>query len=370
MNLTDISRFRMHNQQLAETSFEQPEEVVSFFGAIQAQDYSAAKWAVALRSKCLTNSLIDQAFAEGKLLRTRILRPTWHFVTPADIRWMLELTAPSIQKLNANWYRTLGLDKEVFVKADAVISKVLSGGKQLTRSDIARHLKQSNIGIDLNNLRLAMIMLHAELDGVVCSGALKGKEHTYALLDERISHPRELTRDVALGELANRYFVSRGPATIKDFVWWSSLSTTEARRGLEIVASQLLHETIGGHDYWFVAPENVKSSIARMHLLPNYDEYIVGYTERSAIFDVSYASGLDARHNPLFQPTVVIDGRVEGTWKRTLLKTKVRITAKPFTKLPSSKKEDLTKAVAKYSKFIELPAELVIEDYPNMPSAN
>ncbi len=219
MNLEEISRLRLVNQHIPAASFEYPEEVVSWFGAMQAQDYSAAKWAVALRSTSLTDKSLDEAFADGKILRTHVLRPTWQFVTPADIHWMLQLSAQRIHQQMAHWYRGSGLDNTLFKKTNAIIAKTLHGNKQLTRPEIASALKQSNIGVELNNLRLTFIVLHAEVEGVICSGALKGKQHTYALLEERAPQTKKLTNDEALAELTKRYFLSHGPATIKDYSW-------------------------------------------------------------------------------------------------------------------------------------------------------
>jgi Winged helix DNA-binding domain len=371
MKLEDVSRLRMQNQHLYENSFKHPDDVVSWFGAMQAQDYSAAKWAVSLRSKNLSNSSLDQYFGEGKILRTHVLRPTWHFVTPADIRWMLQLTTPHICMQVIHWYRSLGLTDEVFTKTDAVLTEALKCSKQLTRSNLAEPLRQSGINVELNNLRLTFIMLHAELEGIICSGALQGKEHTYALLDERVPQTKLLTHDEALAELTERYFRSHGPATVKDYTWWSSLPVADAKHGIEMVGSELRHEKMGGQDYWFFAHEDINQfSIAASYLLPNFDEYIIGYSDRSAIFDVSYASGLDARHNPLFQHTVVMDGRIVGTWKRTIQKTKVIVTVKPFVKLDNSEQECLRKAMMGYGRFMGLPAELVIENASTKPLEN
>jgi hypothetical protein len=344
---------------------------VSWFGAIQAQDYSFAKWAVSLRSKNLSNSSLDQSFGEGKILRTHVLRPTWHFVTPADIRWMLQLTAPHIRVQVFHWYRSLGLTDEVFTKTDAVLTEALKCGKQLTRSNLDELLKQSGINVGLNNLRLTFIMLHAEIEGIICSGALQGKEHTYALLDERVPKTKLLTHDGASAELTGRYFRSHGPATVKDYTWWSSLPVAEAKHGIEMVGSELRREKIGGQDSWFFAPEDVNQfSIDTSYILPNFDEYIIGYSDRSAIFDESYASGLDARHSPLFQHTIVMDGRIAGTWKRTLQKSKAIVFVKPFVKLDNSKQESLRKAVTGYGRFMDLHTELVMENPSTKPLTN
>ena len=364
MNLGDVIRLRIHNQCIVETVFERPEEVISWFGAVQAQDYLAAKWSVGLRSNGLSESSLDLALAEGKILRTHVLRPTWHFVTQADIGWMLELSAQRVHKQMAHWYRSASLDNAFFKKTNRIIANTLQGGKQLTRSEIASLLKQSNVGVEINNLRLTFIMLHAEVDGIICSGALKGKAHTYAFLDDRVTKTKKLTHEESLVELTKRYFVSRGPATVKDYAWWSSLSMAEAKAGVEMVTPKLAHEIINKQDYSFFGNENFRAdSSEAVYLLPNFDEYIIGYTDRSAIFESPYASGLDARHNPLFQNTIVTDDRIVGTWKRILQKNKVSIVAKPFLKLPDSKLELLMQAVMRYSRFIEKPVDLVIDTH-------
>ncbi len=361
MNFQDITRIRLANQHIPTASFERPEEVVLWFGSMQAQDYSAAKWAVALRSTSLTDKSLDEAFADGKILRTHVLRPTWQFVTPADIYWMLQLSAQRIHQQMAHWYRASGLDTVLLKKTDAIIAKILQGNKQLTRPEIASVLKQSNIGVELNNLRLTFIMLHAEVEGVICSGALTGKQHTYALLDERAPQTKKLTHDEALAELTKRYFLSHGPATIKDYSWWSGLSTARAKDSVEMLEPKLDRAVIDEKEYFFIASENNKSSSnAGVYLLPNFDEYIIGYAERSDIFDSSLAAGLDARHNPLFQNTILIDGQIIGTWKHTFQKSKVTVTAKPFIKLQKSDQELLKEAMVRYSEFMNLQMELVI----------
>ena len=250
MTKRDIAQQRLHNQHITHRTFGKPGDVVEWLGAVQAQDFAAAKWAVGLRSCGMTDDDVEQAFADGAILRTHVMRPTWHFVSPADIRWILALTAPRVNAVNASWYRRLELDDALFSWSNAVLAKALQGGKQLIRAELVSVLKLAGIATD-DLLRFTAIMMRAELDGIVCSGARRGRQFTYALLDERAPQARMLDRDEALAELARRYFTSHGPATLQDFVWWSGLTGADARAGLEMVTSQLMREVVDGQVYWF-----------------------------------------------------------------------------------------------------------------------
>src|SRR5712691_7225652 len=284
MTNLDIAQQRLHNQLITRPMFEKPEDVVRWLGAVQSQDYAAAKWALGLRMQGVTDNAIEQAFADGAIIRTHVMRPTWHFVAPADIRWLLALTAPRINALNAYYYRKLELDDALFRHSNTVLANALQGGKQLTRSELASVLQQAGIAAD-NLLRSTYIIMRAELDGIICSGARRGKQFTYALLDERVPPTRNLDRDEALAEFARRYFTSHGPAALQDFVWWSGLSVADARAGLAMVTSQLIHEVVGGQTYWFSTSTAPAHDLSRtIYLLPNFDEYTVGYTDRSAVF--------------------------------------------------------------------------------------
>ncbi len=217
MTKPDIAIQRLHHQQIENTNLKAPSEVVAWLGAMQAQDYAAAKWALGLRLQHVTDADVEQAFAEGKILRTHVLRPTWHFVTPEDIRWLLKLTAPRVQVFNAYQYRQLELHDAIFKRGHDIFIKILQGRKQLTRSELATTLEQA--GIAAKGSRLAHIVMQAELEGIICSGARRGKQFTYALLEERAPHAKHLERDEALAELVKRYFSIHGPATVQDFVW-------------------------------------------------------------------------------------------------------------------------------------------------------
>src|SRR6266566_4246530 len=316
MNNLEIAHRRLHNQHITRRTLETPQALVEWLGAVQAQDYAAAKWALGLRLHGMTDDNIEQAFTDGKILRTHVMRPTWHFVSPADIRWLLALTAPRVNAGNASWYRRLELDDALFIRSNAVLAKALQGGKQFTR----------------------------------------------ALLDERAPQAMTLDRHEALAEVASRYFTSRGPATLQDFVWWSGLTVADARTGLEMVTSQLLYEVIDGQTYWFSSSTSPTNDLSQtVYLLPNFDEYIVGYTDRSAIFDASHTNKLDSRSNVLFQHTIVLNGRVVGTWKRTLKKDEVILTPSLFTPLTKDETHALAASAERYGEFLNMPVNVTYQ---------
>jgi len=355
--ILEITAQRLRNQRLSEANFKTPNEVVQWLGAVQAQDYVAAKWALAQRMTDTTDAALDRAFADGSILRTHLLRPTWHFVTPKDIRWLLKLTAPHVLKILKSMEHQLEIDAAMIKQSNVIIVRALKSGKQLTRSEIESALQER--GIKATNLRMTHFMMHAELDGLVCSGARRGKQFTYALLDERVPETKSLTHEEALVELASRYFTSRGPATLQDFAWWSGLTMTDARNGLELVKSTLDHETLNDQIYWFLnLPSHKTNKTHNVYLLPNYDEYLVGYTDRSLMFDATHINKLDSRGGILFQHTVVINGQVTGTWKRTLKKKEVVIDLAPFNTWTKAERRAITKAAESFGKFLELPVSL------------
>ena len=272
---------------------------------------------------------------------------------------MLKLTAPRVIAFSAYWYRKLELDEAVFARTNTALAKALQNGKQLTRAELLTLLQQTSVATS-DLFRFTYIMMRAELDAVVCSGGMRGKQHTYALLDERVPQAHPLERDEALAELAKRYFTSRGPATLKDYIWWSGLTAADARTGLEMVKSQLVSEVVDGQAFWLAASMSpVPNSALSAYLLPNYDEYVVGYTDRSAIFDDTHLPNMDSRANPLFNNTLIISGKIAGTWKRTIKKGTIEIEAKPFTSLDEAETHALAAALTRYSRFMGSPVTLL-----------
>ncbi|MBL8205525.1 MAG: AlkZ family DNA glycosylase [Blastocatellia bacterium] len=350
--LSDIAEQRLHNQLLSHTTLNQPREVVQWMGAMQAQDYAGAKWAIAQRAQGLTDAALDSALADGSILRTHVLRPTWHFVAPSDIRWMLQLTAPRVHAFNAFQYRKQELDDATFKKSNAALTKALRGGRQLTRPELAAALERAGIATD--DLRATLLVMRAELDGIVCSGARRGKQFTYALLEERVPPAPARTKEEALAELATRYLQSRGPATLKDFAWWSGLTVAEAKAGIESVQSQFNSETVDGQTYWF--PDlalPARSKTPTVHLLATYDEYLIGYKDRSAVVNPTEAAQVVG--GEVFTSTIVLDGQVVGVWKRTLKAGSVSLATTLFTKLTIAQTQAVAAAAQQYATFLNLP---------------
>ena len=282
MNNLEIAQQRLYNQRISGEKFKKPAEVVKYLGAVQAQDYAGAKWALGLRLQKSCDAAIDKALADGSIIRTHVLRPTWHFVSPADARWMIDLTAPRINAAAGTWFRKLKLDSVVFKQSNDALAKALQGGKQLNRAEVMAVLNRAGVATD--DLRFIHLLMRAELDKVICSGGRQGKQFTYTLFDDRVATGNALAKEEALAELALRYFISRGPATLQDFTWWGGLATVDAKLGLEIAKPQLAKINVESREYWMAKDGpviNNKTSIA--HLLPAFDEFAVAYKDRSAI---------------------------------------------------------------------------------------
>jgi hypothetical protein len=352
----DLRQQRLHNLGLRTAPYATPEEVVAALGAVQAQDYGGAAWALGLRLREATAAAIDAALAAGTILRTHVLRPTWHFVAPADIRWMLALTGPRVQAAMASQTRRLGIDAATIAAAKSAFAAALQGGHYLTRAELNAVLARAGISAT-DPLRHGHLIMHAELEGLICSGPRQGKQMTYALLDERVPPTRPLPRDEALAALTRRYFTSHGPATIPDFVWWSGLTGADARTGLALVGDALAQAQIAGRTYWFPPPAPPAPAPAPVaYLLPNYDEYIVAYADRSALHDPA-AHDLDPRGNILFSHTIVLDGRVVGAWKRTLRRDAVVLDTTLLAPLSPAATAAVAAAAARYGAFLGLPVQ-------------
>jgi winged helix DNA-binding protein len=350
----DVVRQRLRNQRLESSDLRTPAdpgEVVAWLGAMQAQDFAGAKWALGMRVPGITDAGVERAFDAGRILRTHLLRPTWHFVAPADIRWMLALTAPRVHGMNAAYYRKCGLDAPLFSRSAAVIERALEGGRQLTRSELASALRRA--GIHADGMRLAYLMMRAELDGIMCSGPRRGKQFTYALVAERAPRARLLERDEALAELTRRYFSSHGPATLRDYSWWSGLTMREARAGVDMVRKTLAQEEIDGRTYWLVPPKTGRRRRAvPVYLLPNYDEYLIAYKDRDWVLEPLPVTRRGAVEHPHH---LILDGKVRGSWKRMPGTTATTIEVRPFRPLQKNEGFALAAAAARYGRFLDRP---------------
>lgn len=356
MTNSDIARLRLFNQRIAAATFKKPSDVVEWFGAVQAQDYLGALWAVGLRMRKAVEADIEGALAEKTIVRTWPMRGTLHFVAAEDVRWMLELLTPRIVAGRARRvYEQMDLTETVFARSKELFAKILQGGKQLPRNVMYQRLEAARISTaDGRGLH---ILSRLAQDGFLCFGAREGKQQTFALLAEWAPTAKSLERDAALAELARRYFTSHGPATLQDFAWWSGLATADARAGLEMIKPQLRQETIDGQSYWLspsaTAVKETSSLIAR--LLPVYDEYTVAYKDRSAVLDPSHAS--QASYG-IFNSTILVDGRIVGNWKRTLKKDRVFIETSLLVKLGKTEMCALAEAANRYGEFLGMPVTL------------
>lgn len=351
MTLNDISHIRLANQQIAGGKINTAKDIVSWMGAMQAQDYNMAKWAIGLRLHEATDKIVEAAIDKGEVLRTHVLRPTWHFVSADDIYWMLELTAPRIKASLQSRHRELELTEPVYRKSRLLIERVLSGNIHLTREELITAFRKANINVDDN--RSSHLLLWAELEGVICSGATKDKKQTYALLEERVTKKHLLPREEALAALALRYFSSHGPATVQDFAWWSGLSLTEARNALEITKTSFVAETIDLQTYWSgnfgtVFPLDPKVSV---YLLPAFDEFIISYKDRSAALALEHHNKA-VSNNGIFRPTLVVNGTVTGTWKRTIKNKKTIIETSFFEHHTIAMKTLIEEAGVSFGNFL------------------
>lgn len=353
MTQTDIARCRLASQQLLTTNYKTAPDMVAYMAAVQGQEYGPAKWGLGLRLPHLDEQAIEKDLTDGKILRTHLLRPTWHLVAAQDIRWLLMLTGPRIMALNQSYYKKANLTAADFKKSYDILTKMLEGGKQRTREEIKAELARHQFPAD--STRMICLMMQAELDGLICSGAKKDKQFTYALLEERAPKAASKTREEALAELAHRYFTSRGPATLRDFSVWSGLNLTDCRKGLQMVESQFQSETVGSEMYYFSESIRDQKSSHRLFLLPIYDEMIIGYKNREALLQDVSKSGL--KIDVVFDNMIIFDGQVIGSWKRTIKPKHIEVTAR-FLQPPGSKQQKaFDQCLARYETFHGLPLQ-------------
>jgi hypothetical protein len=289
---------------------------------------------------------VETAFERGEILRTHVMRPTWHFVTATDIRSLLELTSPRVHSRMATYMRQMELDARMLVRGTAVIERALGEGAHLTRRELGERLRRARM--PMSGIRLALVVIQAELDAVICSGPRRGTQFTYALLSERAPNAKRLDRDEALAELSRRYFRSHGPATIRDFVWWSGLTTADARRGLDMIKAR--REEVDGRHYWSLESRSRAVRTHPVHLLPIYDEYIVAYRDREAV-----PHGPRVINKPtkavIFQHAVIIDGHVAGTWRTTPHATASSVDVTLLRRLSTLERRRLDEAIGRYQRF-------------------
>jgi hypothetical protein len=352
-----ITEQRLRHQHLVGARFTDPVSAVSWFGAVQSQDFAGSVWGVGQRCAGVDSAALRRLFDDGAIVRTHVLRPTWHLVAPPDLRWLLALTASRVQAANAAHYRRSGLDAALLGRSADLITAALQAGRQLTRAELAEALARG--GISARGQRLTLIAMWCELEAIICSGAMRGRQHTYALVDVRVPATAPRERDDALGELAQRYFISHGPAQVPDFAWWSGLTLSDARLGLGLARVDLTELVVDGRTHYCgVADPPTGAAGPQAHLLPNFDEYVVAYQDRSALFGSAAAAKEFDGITVLSSPLVVYRGRVAGRWRRTVHGDRVRVTITSPAEIGKTARRALTAAAARYGRFVGLPVEL------------
>ncbi len=336
-----IASQRLHNQCIVGTTHREPEEVVSWFGAVQAQEYASAAWGIGVRLLGATTATIDEAFDAGRILRTHVMRPTWHFVLPEDIGWMLQLTAPRVHRMMSSTFRQFDVDAVTSSRAAAVFEKTVAGGRYVSRAELSLALERE--GIVAKGVRLALLTIHAELEGILCSGPRRGKQMTYASLSQRGARTSSFTRDEAIAALTTRYFRSHGPATARDFAWWSGLMSADVKRGLDMVRAR--PTAVDGVTYWTIGEAPRRRKGAAVHLLPNYDEYLVAYRDLVAVPRKAGIRGI-------LQRALIIDGEIAGTWKAEQRGDECTIAVDPYRRLTRVERLQLPDALTRYQRFI------------------
>ena len=357
MTHQEISHHRLVSQKLYKTSQNSPQEIVKHLGAMQAQDYAMAKWAIG--SRCDSSEKeIEGAINSAQIIRIHILRPTWHFVSSDDIYWMLDVSAPQVKRFTASAAKKYGYDDKKLDETNSKIEKLLAGNNHFTRDEIMQELDIKKTSND--DFLSAAIMMNAELDGLVCNGIMKGKQITYALLEERVLKPKaKLTKEEALAKLAQRYFESHGPATLLDFSWWSGFSPTICKQAINAIKLRLNSLEIDNQTFWFdnelLAQNNFRESV---HFLPAFDEILISYKTREAsILEEHQPKAFT--NNGIFKPIILENSKVIGTWKRTLKKDHAKIETQFFYETENHKKAILFEGIKGFENYLE--TKIIIE---------
>jgi hypothetical protein len=350
--VTTIRRLRLAAQRIEGSACTGPAEVVRWMLAMQGQDLAGAKWSVGLRAPGSTLADVDAALADGTVIRSWPMRGTLHLVVAEDIGWMLELTATRTLQSLTRRYRELGLDEATFERASEVAIGVLEGGRALPRAELFEFFEKE--GIATTGQRAPHLLGRLHQTRTLCLGPMQGVHQAVVLMDEWVPNPRRLEREEALGEFVRRFFLSHGPATIRDFTWWTKLLVRDAAVGLAIARDQLEELVIDGTSYWMSPglPDRASNSV---HLLPGFDEYLLGYQDRGAVLAAAHAQAIVPGNNGVFQPTIISDGRVVGTWRRKSMPAGVTVTPMPFEHLPTTALTRLKTSAAGYGHFLGSP---------------
>jgi hypothetical protein len=355
--VTDIPRLRLHAQRIARPVATTPEAIVTHLGAVQAQDHPGALWSIALRIAGATRADVEAAIADGTIVRTWPMRGTLHFVPAVDARWMLELMAPRIMKGAEGRHRQLELDDATFRRSRSLIAKALTRDPVLTRSALFAVLETGKI--PTVGQRGIHIVQRLCMERMLCYGPHSEKQPTFVLFDGWIPTSRQLDREEALRTIAERFFVSHGPATMRDFVGWTGLTVADAKRGVHLAQSSIERVVVDDTEFWMSNSLSIAGDDeSRAHLLPGFDEFMLGYKDRSAALSPRYASRIVPGANGMFLATLVLDGQVCGTWRRTARSKSVEIEASPFARLKAADKKAFAEPLARYASYLGVPVNI------------
>lgn len=355
MDIATIPALRLQSQHIKQADFARAEEVVAWMGAMQAQDYAGALWSIALRTQSLTKAAVEQAIVDREIVRTWPMRGTLHFIAAKDARWMVQLLAPRATAAAASRRRSLELTDTILEKSKQLLETALSGEVALSRQTLCDLLDTH--GIATAGQRGIHILRYFSEQGLLCFGPHEGKQPTFVLMNEWLPRTPEKSREEALFELTRRYFTSHGPATLHDFAGWANITLGDARRGLALSGSELQQTEINQKTYWH-SPNFKISQQPSLFLLPGFDEYLLGYKDRSAVLVPEYANRIIPGNNGVFQATIVSDGQVIGIWKRTTKAKSTLIRLEPFTALSKAEKNTVSQQARRYEAFLQSPVEI------------
>ncbi len=350
--LSTLRGLRLAAQRIEGSEFANPTDVVTWMLALQGQDLPGAKWSVGLRVPGSTLADVDAALARGEIIRSWPMRGTLHLVPAVDIGWMLQLTAARTLRSLAARYRELGLDDAAFGRARDIASGVLEGGRAATRAELFKAFEAA--GITTTGQRGPHLIGQLHQTRHLCLGPMRGNDQAVVLLEDWVPNPRTFDRDQALGEFVRRYFAGHGPATLRDFIWWTKLSVRDSAVGMAIAREHLEEVVVDGTSYW-MAPAPPRRASRRVHALPGFDEFLLGYQDRSASLAAEHAPVIVPGNNGMFQSTIVVGGRVVGIWRRKKTPTGVTISPMPFEDMSKRQLSGFRAAAAAYGRFLRVP---------------
>lgn len=351
--MNEIAARRLKHQALVGSTFKTAADVVGYFGAMQAQEYLCALWAVGMRIPDSIEADIRQAVDQREIVRGWPLRGTIHFTAAEDTRWILELTAPRQLAIYGRRLAELGLDEATLAQANDTMAHALDMDGRLSRPQLFKALEAA--GVSTAGQRGAYMLYRAVLDRVICQVGVERAKADYMLFDAALPDAKSKPRDEALGELTRRYFQSHGPATVHDFAWWAGFTVAEAKEGIGLAGAALERETIDGEEYWSAAgaAETVNEGEPIVRLLPMYDEYLVAYRDRSASVSPAQMGSYGSGNNPIFSWVILLNGRARGTWKRTVKKDTVEVELMPDGSLSAKERDALDAEARRYADFVE-----------------